>query len=146
MSKFIKSLGRFKFKSPAHIKDYLDDEPYNTSRREFAKFLYKHNLERQVFNINVTEDQSTFWYDLEIVFANGLVFTDEGQEFYIFKVNVNDDNGILKTYNLEFIAVIEDTDQSRSGLNSKEFVINKTISNKSEAKALINELLEYLES
>lgn len=142
MSKFIKSLGRFKFKSKCHIEEYVEDQSYNTVRDKFRAFLYKHGLTNSSFTINVTEDQSTFWYDLEIVFDNGMIFTDSGLDYYAFNIDINGDC-ILKPSNLEFIkAANEDEDE----VDETQFVINKTISNKSEAKALINELLEYLEA
>lgn len=139
MSKFIKHLGRFKFISRHHIEGYVEDESYNTVKAKFKNFLYEHGLTNSSFAINVVEDQHNFWYDLEMVFDNGMIFTDSGLDYYAFTVDINDDC-VLKPSNLEFIKEVKKGEDSKT-----KFVINKTITSKSEAKDLINELLDYLE-
>lgn len=145
MSKFIKSLGRFKFKSPISIKHYVEQQEFNTTRVLFSDFLDKYLLKHHSFTINLIETNPA-WYDLEIVFDNGMVFSDAGLDFYTFGLNIEGSKCELRHSNFKFIEAVKDIEKPEQVLNSKELVINKTITNKAEAKAVINELLEYLES
>lgn len=146
MSKFIKSLGRFKFKSPISIKHYVEQQEFNTTRVLFSDFLDRNLLKHHSFIINVIENQSGSWYDLEIIFDNGMIFSDTGLEFYTFGLNIEGSKCELSHSNFKFIEAVKDIEKPKPVLNSKDLVINKTITNKAEAKAVINELLEYLES
>ncbi|AUM58618.1 hypothetical protein KNT81_gp153 [Proteus phage phiP4-3] len=136
MSKLIKDLGTFKFKSEKSIKDYVGAETFNISRLKFAEFLVSNNLRDSAFNIRIVESKDYYLNDIEVVFENGMVFTDADLDYYIF--NLENNATRLNPVMLTYICPAE--------LNlSHGIVVDSPIITKADAKALIIKLLDFIE-
>lgn len=138
------SLGKFKIKSSDMLIRHYERRDIQV-RQRFVRFINYHNLFGTPFELFHFED-----YELEqanvddplpglkLVFSNGQVFDDFGEESYVFPmIGTQLDSSVLEYLEISYF--------KESDTSKKELLVSTSVTSVKEARELINTLLDYIE-